>query len=104
MTSRSDPLAVVDDEFLEQSDEEQVFLRSLADELIAQLEDCEKAMAKTFDDQMMDLDEGNALWALLPAKVRTAIRRGRSGTPQVCNDCGGCGNHTRNCITGGRFA
>lgn len=91
-------------EYLAESEEEQVFLRSLAEELLQQLEDCERAMAKRFDEQMMDMDEGNALWSLLPAKVRTAINRGRSQTPQICTQCGGCGSHTRNCTVGGRFA
>jgi len=65
-------------EFLSQSEEEQVFLRALAEEFIQQLEDCERAMAVKFDAQHFDLEEGNALWSLLPAKVRTAIKRGKA--------------------------
>lgn len=64
-------------DFIAQSEEEQAFLLSLATELIQQLEDCERAMAAKFDAQHFDLEEGNALWSLLPAKVRTAIKRGK---------------------------
>lgn len=63
-------------EFLAQSEEEQAFLLALAGEFIQQLEDCERAMAQKFAAQHFDLEEGNALWSLLPAKVRTAIKRG----------------------------
>ena len=59
------------------SEEEQEFLQTVAIELIQQLEQCEKAMADKFDQQLFDLEEGNACWSLLPAKVRTAIKRGK---------------------------
>lgn len=91
-------------EFLAESEEEQQFLQGLADGLIDTLETTERGMAKFFDDQMFDLDEGNALWSLLPAKVRTAIRRGREKAGGTCGECGGIGSHTRNCTVGGRFA
>lgn len=90
-------------EFLAESEEEQAFLRSLADEFVEMLEGTEKAMAAKFDAQMFDLDEGNALWALLPAKVRTAIRRGKEVPGEVCPACKAIGTHTRNCSIGGRF-
>jgi len=60
------------------SEEEQAFLESFAIELIQQLDQCEKAMAAKFDGQLFDLEEGNACWSLLPAKVRTAIKRGKT--------------------------
>lgn len=90
-------------EFLAESEEEQAFLVSLADDLLQTLVTTEKAMAEKFDSQMFDLDEGNALWSLLPAKVRTAINRGREKPAEKCTDCGGLGTHTRNCMIGGRF-
>lgn len=60
------------------SEEEQQFLNLIALELIEQLEQCERAMALKFDAQLFDLEEGNACWSLLPAKVRTAIKRGKA--------------------------
>lgn len=88
---------------LAESEEEQAFLRMLADELVEMLESTERAMTERFDRQMFDLDEGNALWSLLPAKVRTAIERGRKKAGGTCPDCKGIGSHTRNCTVGGRF-
>lgn len=58
------------------SDEEQVFLLLLAEELIEMLESAERAMAKKYADQLFDTEEGLAFWSLLPSKVRTAIKRG----------------------------
>lgn len=86
------------------SEEEQTFLQTLAIELIGTLDQTEQAMARKFDEQLFDLDEGNACWSLLPAKVRTAIRRGRERVGGICGECGGLGTHTRNCTIGGRFA
>lgn len=57
-------------------EEEQEFLEALAKELIEMLESAERAMAKKYADQLFDTEEGLALWGLLPAKVRTAIKRG----------------------------
>ena len=88
-----------------EDEEEQKFLRSLANELIDMLESTERAMAEKFNGQLFDLDEGNDLWSLLPAKVRTAIRRGgEKKSLVVCVTCGGLGTHTRNCTVGGKFA
>ena len=61
------------------SEEEEAFLQALAVELIGMLEACERDMSDKFDAQLFDLDEGNACWSLLPAKVRTAIKRGKDG-------------------------
>lgn len=88
MTSRSDaqplyeaegsPLSEVKrDAFASMGEEEQAFLMGLANEFIEMLEAAERAMAKKYADQLFDVDEGLALWGLLPAKVRTAIKRGR---------------------------
>ncbi len=74
---RNTAAAVCSDDFARMSEEEQEFLRDLATAFITVLEDCERALAKKFDDQLFGLEEGNALWSLLPAKVRTAITRGR---------------------------
>lgn len=77
MTSRSDGMRVSElapDIFI--NEEEQEFLERVAQELIDILEDAEKALAKKIDEQRMDQDEYLALWSLLPAKVRTAIKRG----------------------------
>lgn len=60
------------------SEEEQEFLTGVAVDLIQMLEVTERAMAKKFDEQLFDLEEGNACWSLLPAKVRTAIKRGKT--------------------------
>ncbi len=62
------------------SEEEQAFLQALAAELIGMLECCELALATKYAAQMFDIDEGLAFWSLLPAKVRTAIKRGKDGT------------------------
>lgn len=92
-------------EIVVQNDEEHKFLRSLANDLIDMLEATERAMAEKFNGQMFDLDEGNELWSLLPAKVRTAIKRGgEKKSLVVCVTCGGLGTHTRNCTVGGKFA
>ena len=88
---------IIAPDFLAESEEEQDFLTGLAVDLIGMLESTERDMAAKFDGQLFDLDEGNALWALLPAKVRTAIKRGREKAGGVCSDCGGVGTHTRNC-------
>lgn len=77
MPPRNSAAAVMADDFDKMSEEEQDFLRSLATEMIDQLEAVETALAVKFDAQLFDLEEGNALWSLLPAKVRTAIKRGR---------------------------
>jgi hypothetical protein len=92
-------------EFIAENEEERDFLRSLANDLIDMLESTERAMAEKFNAQMFDLDEGNDLWSLLPAKVRTAIKRGGEKKSLVaCLTCGGVGTHTRNCTVGGKFA
>lgn len=86
-------------------EEQEAFLRSLANELIDMLESTEKAMAAKFNGQFFDLDEGNDLWSLLPPKVRTAIKRGGEKRSLVkCVECGGLGTHTRNCTVGGKYA
>lgn len=66
------------DAFSAMSEEEQAFLQSLANELIGMLESVEREMAKKYADQLFDTEEGLAIWSLLPAKVRTAIKRGGS--------------------------
>ncbi len=58
-------------------EEEQAFLQSLAAELIEMLEATEKAMSAKYNGQNFDIEEALALWELLPAKVRTAIKRGK---------------------------
>ena len=58
------------------SEEEQEFLTTLAGELITALEDCERALTAKVTAQLFDHEEYLALWSLLPAKVRTAIKRG----------------------------
>lgn len=84
-------------------EEEQAFLTDLADELLGMLEDAEKAIKTKLDAQMFDQDEYLALWGLLPAKVRTAIKRAGE-TQATCAECGVAGSHTRHCSVGGRFA
>lgn len=86
------------------SEEEQAFLRKLAAEFIDSLEDTERALAAKYDAQMFDVDEGLAMWDLLPAKVKTAIKRGRETPKTVCPECQLAGTHTRHCSIGGRFA
>ena len=85
-----------------QDEEELAFLQSVATELMDMLEDAEKAIAKKYHDQLFDLDESLALWELLPAKVRTAIKRGDAGPQIRCVECGVLG-HTRGCSIGGRY-
>jgi len=85
------------------SEEEQEFLGNLAIEMVAMLEDTERALAKKYDEQLFDVDEGLAMWDLLPAKVKTAIKRGREGPKAVCSECGLSGTHIRHCSIGGRF-
>lgn len=63
-------------EFHAMSEEEQLFLRGVASELIEILDTAERAMAKKYADQMFDIEEALACWSLLPSKVRTAIKRG----------------------------
>jgi hypothetical protein len=91
-------------DMLAMSEEEQVFLSALCEELTTMLEDAERAMAEKFDAQMFDVDEASALWSLLPSKVRTAIKRGGSKPTSACPECHAIGTHTRHCSTGGRFA
>lgn len=57
-------------------EEEHSFLCALAQEFIGMLEDTERAMAKKIEAQRFDQDEYLAFWSYLPAKVRTAIKRG----------------------------
>lgn len=92
-------------EFVVRNKEQETFLQDLANDLIDMLESTERAMNAKFNGQNFDLDEGNDLWSLLPAKVRTAIRRGGEKRSLVtCLECGGVGTHTRNCTVGGKFA
>lgn len=93
-------------ELLAMSEEEQAFLRGFADEMICILEDAERSLVKKLDSQMFDMDEHLAAWSLLPAKVRTAITRGRElDRPKiVCQECGVVNGHMRHCSIGGRFA
>lgn len=86
----------------EHDEEEFAFLQSVATDLLEMLEDAEKAIAKRYHDQLMDMDEALGLWELLPAKVRTAIKRGDEGPQIRCVECGVLG-HTRHCSIGGRF-
>lgn len=93
-------------DFLAMSEEEQAFLLELANEMIGTLEDAERALVKKLDAQMFDTEEHVAFWGLLPAKVRTAISRGRElDKPKVlCRECGVVNGHMRHCPIGGRFA
>lgn len=64
------------DAYIAMSEEEQKFLDGIAVDLIQILECAERDMVDKLNAQMFDQEEYLALWALLPAKVRTAIKRG----------------------------
>jgi hypothetical protein len=91
-------------EFLSMSEEEQVFLRGIAEEIVGLLESAEAAMAARWAAVKLDQEEQLALWTILPARVRTAIKRVNAPPAVECAECGLTGAHARNCPIGGRFA
>jgi hypothetical protein len=91
-------------EFLAMSEEEQAFLQEIATNLLTTLEEAERAVARSLAAQNLDQEEQLALWALLPAKVKTAIKRANAPPGTLCTICGLTGSHTRHCSIGGKFA
>lgn len=84
------------------SEEESAFLAELAKEMVQMLEGVERGLTAKYDT--LDSEEGLSLWGLLPAKVKTAIKRGRETPRLVCPECGLMDAHMRHCSIGGRFA
>jgi hypothetical protein len=99
-----DPVDDDDKRVSPMGEEEQEFLEKLAAEFVTILEDAEKALARKIDAQMFDVDEYAEFWSLIPAKVKTAIKRGNAQPGTTCAECRLTGTHTRHCSIGGKFA
>lgn len=65
------------DAFLAMSEEEQEFLRELADKIRIALEIGEAEAGRFLASQTLQMEEELALWYLLPSNVRSAIKRGQ---------------------------